>query len=168
MRKKIAILFTLLIFFGHSSYAACKASISLGSECKDEEGYIHVPKNYKHKSDNSLCSKKYQIFNGNELPKVGSVAHPTIVLMFYQNLNEINERYKKCELEAKDFKRKDLFGRNDQEARECLIDICMTAFDKHSDFASGDDDILGWSNELKIISYEYIDNDLFALIKVTK
>ncbi len=167
MRKKIAILTTLLIFISHSSYAACKASISLGSECKGEEGYIYIPKEYKQKSGNPLCSKKYQIFKGNELPRVGSLVHSTNVLMFYQNLDEIDDRYKKCDSDTRAFKRKDLFGRNEQEAYECLIDICMTYFDKQMD-DSGNDDVLGWNNYFKILSYVQIKNDFFAKIKVTK
>ena len=89
-KAKLVIFFTLLMCIAPNSYAACKASISLGSECKGEEGYIHIPKDYKQKSNNPVCGKKYQIFKGNELPKVGSVAHSTEVLMFYQNLDHIN------------------------------------------------------------------------------
>jgi hypothetical protein len=166
-KAKLVIFFTLLMCIAPNSYAACKASISLGSECKGEEGYIHIPKDYKQKSNNPVCGKKYQIFKGNELPKVGSVAHSTEVLMFYQNLDEIDDRYRKCDLDTKAFKRKDLFGRNEQEAYECLMDICMTHFDKQMDDA-GNDDVLGWSNYFKITSYKYINNDLFVTIKVTK
>ena len=166
-KAKLVIFFTLLMCIASNSYAACKASISLGSECKGEEGYIHIPKDYKQKSNNPVCGKKYQIFKGNELPKVGSVAHSTEVLMFYQNLDEIDDRYRKCDSDTKAFKRKDLFGRNEQEAYECLMDICMTHFDKQMDDA-GNDDVLGWSNYFKITSYKYINNDLFATIKVTK
>ena len=166
-KAKLVIFFTLLMCIAPNSYAACKASISLGSECKGEEGYIHIPKDYKQKSNNPVCGKKYQIFKGNELPKVGSVAHSTEVLMFYQNLDEIDDRYRKCDSDTKTFKRKDLFGRNEQEAYECLMDICMTHFDKQMDDA-GNDDVLGWSDYFKITSYKYINNDLFATIKVTK
>ena len=166
-KAKLVIFFTLLIFIAPNSYAACKASISLGSECKDEEGYIYIPKEYKQKSGNPLCNKKYQIFKGSELPKVGSVVRPIERLMFYQNLDEIDVRYKNCSSEAQNFRRKDLFGRNEQEAIECLVDTCMTYFDKQMN-DSGNDDVLGWSNYFKILSYVQIKNDFFAKIKVTK
>ena len=167
-KAKLVIFFTLLMCIAPNSYAACKASISLGSECKGEEGYIHIPKDYKQKSNNPVCGKKYQIFKGNELPKVGSVAHSTEVLMFYQNLDEIDARYKNCSSEAQSFRRKDLFGRNEQEAIECLVDTCMTSFNKHSDYVTGNEDVLHRGSEIKILSYEQIKNDLFAKIKVTK
>ena len=161
--------FVLLVLtfwlFESEAYAACKASISLGSECKGEEGYIHIPKCYKRKPNN--CGKKYPIFKGNKLPKMGSVVRSTEVLMFYQNLDEIDDRYKKCDSGTKTFKRKDLFSTSVKEAEEILTDICMTYFDKQMDDA-GNDDVLGWSRYFRILSYEKINNDLFAKIKITK
>jgi hypothetical protein len=137
--------------------------------CKGEEGYIHIPKAYKQKSNNSVCSKKYQIFKGDELPKVGSIVHTIIGgLMFYKDLNEIENGYKRCDLDTKDFRRKDLFGRNEQEAYGCLMDICMTYFDKNMNYLTGDEDILHRGSEIKILFYEQINHDLFAKIKVTK
>ena len=167
-KTKLVIIFILLICIAPNSYAACKASISLGSECKGEEGYIYIPKAYKQKSGNPLCGGKYQIFKGIDLPEVSSVVRPIESLMFYQNLDEIDARYKNCSSEAQNFRRKDLFGRNEQEAIECLVETCMTSFNKHSDYVTGNEDIWGWSNNFKIISYEQIKNDLFAKIKVTK
>jgi hypothetical protein len=114
IKSKLIIFFTLLMCIATDSYAeGCKSDFSLYTGCKGEEGYIYIPKAYKQKSNSPVCGKKYQIFKGNELPKVGSVILTTIGgLNFYQNLDEIDNRYKRCDLDTKSFGRKDLFGRN--------------------------------------------------------
>lgn len=170
-KAKLVIFFTFLIFIAPNSYAeGCKSDFSLYTGCKGEEGYIYIPKAYKQKSSNPLCSGKYQIFKGDKLPKVGSTVKPlhNTKLIFYKSLDEIDKGYKICDLDAKAFKRKDLFGRNEQEANECLIGICMTYFEKQNNYVTGNENILGELNQIKIISYEQIKNDLFAKIKVTK
>ena len=171
-KAKLVIFFTLLIFIAPNSYAeGCKSNFSLNTGCKGEEGYIYIPKDYRQESK---ISCKNPIFKGNSLPKVGSMVRPTSVLMFYKNLDEINSGYKKCSQSVKDFKGKEFLSKDRvsgkvksiQEVDDCLMDICMSDFDKIE--ATGNEDILGWSNNFKIISYEQIKNDLFAKIKVTK
>lgn len=165
----VLLLVMLVAFFSISlSYAkGCKANFSLYTGCIGEEGYVYVPDGYNKKL-NPLCGGDYKIFKTDKLPSVGDVVQPYEMFEFYKNLEDINNAFKNCDLDAKDFKRKDLFGRNRDEAYECLMDSCMAYFDKTREYVTGNENILGEVSHIKILSYKKINGHLFALIKVMK
>jgi hypothetical protein len=192
MSKKLLLISSLIIISlvknsyanenGYSYKTGCRYNNYKPEDCIGKVGYIHITPWQEDQKKYKDLACKLSIFVDRSkinpdvtklskaLPEVGSIVGPNARLIFYQDLEQIKRQYDHCDKSLAEIDKrvdyKKVGFKSAEESQICGISGCLALVNRYAEFINGEEDSFGAGNRLEILSYERLEQGLFAKVKV--